>query len=234
MRATFTMTTKSTMITTRRMSRRFGLLVTMPVSHSVFLAFALFNTSLSHSYFADVGGGSVPTETLHSLANPSFKWMINQIIAHTNIKFVGGMFDSTLPGSIRGFHASMSDRPALPSSFLQGPAQTSDSYHFEEPSTATTAVPPSTPPTTSKPFVKPTSPIVQQYKRQQTLEGPGSSHLLSVAQSDPVKDATAEKFDQLVKNPIWKILEYMLLWEYTQDPVTGVWSRRLRYVLRPR
>ncbi|KIO28603.1 hypothetical protein M407DRAFT_22189 [Tulasnella calospora MUT 4182] len=69
---------------------------------------------------------------------------------------------------------------------------------------------------------KPTRPRVQE----QTLH--------AIEQTDPERDANAEKHDQLVKKPMWHILEYIPTLQHYQDE-DGVLQWRFRYnARRPR
>ncbi|KIO16314.1 hypothetical protein M407DRAFT_86155 [Tulasnella calospora MUT 4182] len=53
-------------------------------------------------------------------------------------------------------------------------------------------------------------------------------------QNDPKTDANAPKNDQLVKKPVWLILEYIPIFQYYQDG-EGIWHWRLRWnARRPR
>jgi len=190
---------------------------------------------------ADVGVGSVENNTTNTLANPSLKWMVNEIIqARTGILFKPDAF-----AEIKAFDTltvTLTDpvprhRPQIPSTFLSAPSNAGSRDKSVE-STAGSGFA-SLPPTPSTAgFTAITTPSSANYNPQklfvtqspitelETEDDPVT--LESVQEANAREDANAHMYDQLEVQKAWWILEYIPNWQYYQD-AKGTWHRGFRW-----
>ncbi|KAG9041512.1 hypothetical protein FS837_012180 [Tulasnella sp. UAMH 9824] len=162
---------------------------------------------------ADVGGGSSRRADIHSLANPSFQWMVSEVLRHSPyVLFRSNAFEDK-----NGFSALIITKTDL----IPKPARP----HI--PSTlrldATTEPPPSP---TPKPL-----PLAKATGASAALNGrevEEEQTVVVVEQTDPEADANAPMNDQLVKGLMWLVLEYIPMSQYYQDS-DGYCHKRLRW-----
>ncbi|KAG8918802.1 hypothetical protein FRC01_001646 [Tulasnella sp. 417] len=170
---------------------------------------------------ADVGGGSTINDEVNTLANPSLQWMVSQVLDHApSMVFRPDAFTydeafSTLtvtdtdktprPPRLRLPHVHRHATPGSPStSSSANPSPLSSATATTAPGATTAAV----------------NAVPGAFVEEQRLH--------SITQVNPVKDANAEKNDQLVKKRVWLILEYLPTFQYYQNE-NGVWQTRLRW-----
>ncbi|KAG9033978.1 hypothetical protein FS837_002309 [Tulasnella sp. UAMH 9824] len=171
---------------------------------------------------ADVGGGSTPNNEIHTLANPSLQWMVSEVIKHAPyILFRPDAF--TYDKAFSTLTVTKTDlspkpaRPRIPSTFRRATA----GNPAPSPSPTPTPLPPLTAATVGSSTLNGTD-----VEDEQTV--------VSVEQTEPEKDANAPKNDQLVKKPVWLLLEYIPIFQYYQDG-DGIWHWRFRWnARRPR
>ncbi|KAG8976656.1 hypothetical protein FRB90_009100 [Tulasnella sp. 427] len=187
-------------------------------------------TDVKEVWFAgchsDVGGGSTRNNDIHTLANPSLQWMVSEVLKYAPfVLFRPDAF--TYDKAFSTYTITKSDlvpkaaRPRIPSAFLRAGASPG-----ENPLAASAPPTPSASPN-PLPGTAGSAPLN------------GATHdeeqkIVSVEQTDPETDANAPKNDQLVKKPVWLILEYIPIFQYYQDE-TGTWHWRFRWnARRPR
>jgi uncharacterized protein (DUF2235 family) len=173
---------------------------------------------------ADVGGGSVANNTTNTLANPSLKWMINEILdpkKELGIYFKPGAFSEI--GAFDTIVTTMSDptphsRPPIPSQFLKAATAAAPAPDRRQPTDATmvaAAVPPS-----------PGSSIGAEEIAAAVATMTGE-HVVHVQENAPQTDANAPMYDQLKVAKWWWIIELMFLPQRWQSP-DGTWHKRWR------
>ncbi|KIO29786.1 hypothetical protein M407DRAFT_21035 [Tulasnella calospora MUT 4182] len=142
----------------------------------------------------NVGGGSNQSNDIHTLANPSFQWMVSEVLR--NAPYV--LFRPDAFGPEKGFSAltitktDLVPKPArsqVPSTFRR--AATSD------PSPALT--------TRSLPFGNASDGSAALNE----MEVEEEQMVVVVEQIDPAADANAPMTDQVVEGPVWLNLEYI-------------------------
>ncbi|KAG8910178.1 hypothetical protein FRC00_008728 [Tulasnella sp. 408] len=170
---------------------------------------------------ADVGGGSTPNNNIHTLANPSLQWMVSEVLKHAPyVLFRPDAF--TYDKAFSTLTVTKTDlspkpaRPRIPSSFRRAASGKNPS-----PSPTPTPLPPLTAATAGSSTLN-----GMDVEDEQTV--------VSVEQTEPETDANAPKNDQLVKKPVWLLLEYIPIFQYYQDG-EGIWHWRFRWnARRPR
>ncbi|KIO29790.1 hypothetical protein M407DRAFT_21039 [Tulasnella calospora MUT 4182] len=181
-------------------------------------------TDVQEVWFAgchsDVGGGSTVNNDIHTLANPSLKWMVSEVLKHAPyVLFRPDAFTydrafSTLTVTKTDL-APKPARPRIPSTFRRATKDAS-------PSPASSPLPPATAATAGSSTLN----GMDVEEDEQTV--------VAVEQTEPDVDANAPKHDQLVKKPVWLVLEYIPIFQYYQDG-EGTWHWRFRWnARRPR
>ncbi|KAG8971592.1 hypothetical protein FRC05_010938 [Tulasnella sp. 425] len=183
-------------------------------------------TQVEEVWFAgchsDVGGGSTPNNDVHTLSNPSLQWMVSRVLEHVpSILFRPDAF--TYDKAFLTLTVTKSDshpkpaRPRIPSTFRRAAAGDAS----PSPSPQLSPLPPMTAATVASSTANGTA-VEEEQK------------VYEVQQVDPSTDANADKHDQLMKKPIWLVLEYIPIFQYYQDG-EGTWHWRFRWnARRPR
>ncbi|KAG8950542.1 hypothetical protein FRC04_007361 [Tulasnella sp. 424] len=176
-------------------------------------------TEVEEVWFAgchsDVGGGSTPNNAIHTLANPSLKWMVSRVLKYVPcILFRPDAFTYdkaflTLTVTKSDLHPKPA-RPRIPSTFRRAAGDVSPF-----PSPQPTPLPPLTADTAGSFTLN-----GMVMEEEQTV--------YEVQQTDPATDANADKHDELIKSPGWLILEVIPIFQYYQDG-EGVWHWRFRW-----
>ncbi|KAG9029486.1 hypothetical protein FS837_003540 [Tulasnella sp. UAMH 9824] len=185
-------------------------------------------TDVKEVWFAgchsDVGGGSTPNKEVHTLANPSLQWMVSEVLKHAPYvlfrpdAFACDQAFSTLTVTKTDL-VPKPGRPRIPSTFRRAAAAGAGSSPFH-----------SSTPTRLPHFTAATA----GYSTVNGLVLEEEQTVVSVKQTQPLTDANAPKHDQLMKKPVWLILEYVPIFQYYQDG-DGIWHWRFRWnARRPR
>ncbi|KAG8911312.1 hypothetical protein FRC01_005780 [Tulasnella sp. 417] len=161
---------------------------------------------------ADVGGGSTPNHEVHNLANSSLQWMISEVIK--NAPYVLFRPDAfTYNSAFSTLTVTETDRDPK----LARPRTSSASSRAAA----------GNPPTSSDPTSLPLVAAAEGYTTLDEADVEEEQTVHSVVQTEPERDANTEMYDQLVKTPMWLILEYMPTIQHYQDE-NGIWQWRFR------
>ncbi|KAG9023382.1 hypothetical protein FRB95_013185 [Tulasnella sp. JGI-2019a] len=213
-------------------------------------------TSVREIWFAgchaDVGGGSVSNNTANSLANPSLKWMVNEILDSS--KDLGIYFKPNAFEEIQAFDTIItttlnpSPRPrrkGIPSAFLNASnkhqAYANTRKEASEAPTMVDGTLPYMPGGTTKrgpstgtavygydELSPTTSPTLAKPGAKLTLDPQAADDeitIVEVVENAPDTDADAPMYDRLKGLTWWWILEYLWLPQTWQDR-HGVWQKR--------
>lgn len=168
---------------------------------------------------ADVGGGSNRSNGIHTLANPSFQWMVSEVLKHA--PYVLFRPDAFEPEN--GFSAlTVTKTDLVPKPAHSLALSTLRRAPTTDPSPARTTKP--------LPFVN----ASEDSATLNAMEVEEEQTVVVVEQTDPEADANAPMNDQLVEGLVWLILEYIPFSKYYQDE-DGRWHKRFRWnARRPR
>lgn len=164
----------------------------------------------------DVGGGNDKNTVRNTLANPSLRWMVTEILkTNSGVIFKKDAFEERLPtlaAKVKAFQSAQ--RPS--SSYLDV-----KSHHSGHPSETTTVngsvmTPPLTP--------------GSSYMKKTHGETMGAGHHDHVDEPKPEEEANGKPHDMLWAKPLWWILEFFPLQQPSFDK-NGRPVERTRYVV---
>ncbi|KAG8909744.1 hypothetical protein FRC01_006749, partial [Tulasnella sp. 417] len=161
---------------------------------------------------ADVGGGSTPNHEVHTLANPSLQWMISEVIKHAPyVLFKPDAFASNKAFSTLTVTETDGDpKPARPRTSSASRRATAGNSSI---------------PSNPTPLSLMNTADGHTTLHEADVEEEQRVH--SVVQTEPETDANAKIHDQLLKAPMWHILEYIPTIQHYQDE-NGDWQTRFR------
>ncbi|KAH8110703.1 hypothetical protein DFH11DRAFT_1513988 [Phellopilus nigrolimitatus] len=168
-------------------------------------------------YLSDIGGGSVPNDTRHSLARITLRWMIRQcFLTNTGIQFeadklrdIAGIDPASLWPVVCARPPPLSI-PSPPPVTPMNPTKRNEIKKISEPAASTKADSPST----------------DSLKALARVESEESEYEFLGEEEEELRDALCPVYDQLKLAPFWWILELLPMREQVQE-ANGTWTKSI-------
>ncbi|KAG8917742.1 hypothetical protein FRC00_013270 [Tulasnella sp. 408] len=152
-------------------------------------------------FHSDVGGGNELNEVLVTLANPSLRWMVTEILkANTGVVFKEDAFNDRLPSLAAKVKAFQNAH--APTSYLD--AKSHHHYHSSEATEGNGSI-----------MTPPLTPIsaCSEKAHERELE----THHDEVFEPTEQQEANGDPHDMLLDNPLWYLLEILPLKQRWMD-----------------